>query len=58
MSLLGHRSWSNRTELYRYPGNTYDFSPFNQSIEDMMYNAMYGMRIIRSLSHKRAVLTA
>lgn len=25
-----------------YPGNTYDYSPFNQSIQNMMYNAMYG----------------
>jgi len=25
-----------------YPGNTYDYSPFNASIESQMYNAMYG----------------
>lgn len=25
-----------------YPGNTYDYSPFNQSIQNMMYNGMYG----------------
>jgi len=25
-----------------YPGNTYDYSPFNASIEAQMYNAMYG----------------
>jgi carboxypeptidase C (cathepsin A) len=25
-----------------YPGNTYDYSPFNESIQNMMYNAMYG----------------
>lgn len=24
------------------PGNTYDYFPFNNSISDMMYNAMYG----------------
>lgn len=24
------------------PGNTYDFSPFNQTTKDQMYNAMYG----------------
>ncbi|KAI9759042.1 MAG: hypothetical protein M4579_002631 [Chaenotheca gracillima] len=25
-----------------YPGNTYDYSPFNESISNMMYNALYG----------------
>lgn len=25
-----------------YPGNTYDYRPFNASIENMMYNALYG----------------
>jgi len=25
-----------------YPGNTYDYSPFNASIEAQMYNALYG----------------
>ncbi|KAF2717975.1 putative serine carboxypeptidase [Polychaeton citri CBS 116435] len=25
-----------------YPGNTYDYRPFNESIEAMMYNAMFG----------------
>ena len=25
-----------------YPGNTYDYSPFNESIQAQMYNAMYG----------------
>ena len=25
-----------------YPGNTYDFKPFNKTIEDLMYNNMYG----------------
>nr|POF11540.1 carboxypeptidase s1 [Quercus suber] len=25
-----------------YPGNTYNYQPFNKSISDMMYNAMYG----------------
>ena len=25
-----------------YPGNTYDFSPYNQSIQDYVYNSMYG----------------
>lgn len=25
-----------------YPGNTYDYKPFNKSIEAMMYNSMYG----------------
>ncbi|KAK5131352.1 hypothetical protein LTR08_001018 [Meristemomyces frigidus] len=25
-----------------FPGNTYDYSPFNQSIQDMMYNSLYG----------------
>ncbi|KAK5111817.1 hypothetical protein LTR62_004737 [Meristemomyces frigidus] len=25
-----------------FPGNTYDYFPFNSTIEDMMYNAMYG----------------
>nr|POF17543.1 carboxypeptidase s1 [Quercus suber] len=26
-----------------YPGNTYDYQPFNDSVSNMMYNAMYGM---------------
>lgn len=25
-----------------YPGNTYDYKPFNDSISTMMYNALYG----------------
>jgi len=25
-----------------YPGNTYDVAPFNSSIQDQMYNALYG----------------
>lgn len=25
-----------------YPGNTYDYFPFNQTVEDQMYNSMYG----------------
>ena len=25
-----------------YPGNTYDYSPFNDSIQNRMYNGMYG----------------
>ncbi|KAK5150435.1 hypothetical protein LTS14_010125 [Recurvomyces mirabilis] len=25
-----------------YPGNPYDYSPFNASVQDMMYNALYG----------------
>ena len=25
-----------------YPGNTYDFAPFNKSIENLMYNQLYG----------------
>lgn len=25
-----------------FPGNTYDYSPFEPSVQDMMYNAMYG----------------
>lgn len=25
-----------------YPGNTYDYAPFNKTIEAQMYNAMYG----------------
>ena len=25
-----------------YPGNTYDYDPYNQSIKDQVYNSMYG----------------
>lgn len=25
-----------------YPGNTYDYSPYNQSVQNMIYNALYG----------------
>ncbi|KAK5120178.1 hypothetical protein LTR85_006659 [Meristemomyces frigidus] len=25
-----------------YPGNTYDYAPYNESIQNMVYNAMYG----------------
>jgi carboxypeptidase C (cathepsin A) len=25
-----------------FPGNTYDYSPFNESVQNQMYNSMYG----------------
>jgi len=37
--LLQYQAYYNYTV---YPGNTYDFKPFNQTIEDQMYNALYG----------------
>jgi len=37
--LIQYQAYYNYTV---FPGNTYDWSPFNQSIQDYMYNNLYG----------------
>lgn len=37
--LIQYQAYYNYTV---YPGNTYDYSPFNASIEAQMYNSLYG----------------
>lgn len=37
--LLQYEAYYNFTV---YPGNTYDYAPYNQSIQDYVYNSMYG----------------
>lgn len=37
--LIQYQAYYNFTN---FPGNTYDYAPFNASISSMMYNAMYG----------------
>ncbi|PTU22269.1 hypothetical protein P175DRAFT_0521452 [Aspergillus ochraceoroseus IBT 24754] len=40
--LIQYQAYYNFTGSQVYPGNTYDYLPFNESISSMLYNNLYG----------------